>query len=50
MEKTAASNRRKNKDFNPHNCPVTHFLNRTGGKWKVLIIWLINKTTTVSAS
>jgi DNA-binding HxlR family transcriptional regulator len=42
MEKTL-DNRRKNKDFNPHNCPVTHFLNRIGGKWKVLIIWLISK-------
>jgi len=34
---------RKNKDFNPHNCGVTHFLNRIGGKWKVLIIYAINK-------
>jgi len=30
---------RKNKDFNPHNCGVTHFLNRVGGKWKVLVIY-----------
>ena len=35
-------NRRKNKDFNPHNCGVTHFLNRVGGKWKVLVIYGIN--------
>ena len=33
---------RKNKDFNPHNCGVTHFLNRIGGKWKVLIIYAIS--------
>ena len=36
-------NKRKNKDFNPHNCGVTHFLNRIGGKWKVLIIYAISK-------
>ena len=34
--------KRKNKDFNPHNCGVTHFLNRIGGKWKVLVIYAIN--------
>ncbi len=34
---------RKNKDFNPHNCGVTHFLNKIGGKWKVLIIYAISK-------
>jgi DNA-binding HxlR family transcriptional regulator len=34
--------RRKNKDFNPHNCGVTHFLNRVGGKWKVLVIYGIS--------
>ena len=34
---------RKNKDFNPHNCGVTHFLNRIGGKWKVLIIYCVSK-------
>ena len=31
-------NKRKNKDFNPNNCPVTHFMNKVGGKWKVLVI------------
>lgn len=36
-------NRRKNKDFNPNNCGVTHFLNRIGGKWKVLVIYAISK-------
>jgi DNA-binding HxlR family transcriptional regulator len=36
-------NKRKNKDFNPHNCGVTHFLNKIGGKWKVLIIYGISK-------
>jgi len=34
---------RKNKDFNPHNCGVTHFLNRIGGKWKVLILYGISQ-------
>lgn len=35
-------NRRKNKDFNPFNCGVTHFLNKVGGKWKVLVIHGVN--------
>ena len=30
---------RKNKDFNPNDCPVTHFMNKIGGKWKVLIVY-----------
>ncbi|GAB3920733.1 winged helix-turn-helix transcriptional regulator [Larkinella terrae] len=34
---------RKNKDFNPNNCPVTHCLNRIGGKWKPLIIYAVSK-------
>jgi len=34
---------RKNKDFNPNNCPVTHSLNLIGGKWKILIIFGISK-------
>jgi DNA-binding HxlR family transcriptional regulator len=34
---------RKNKDFNPNNCPVTHCLNRIGGKWKIMIIYVISK-------
>ena len=34
---------RKNKDYNPYNCPVTHTMNRIGGKWKVLIIYAISK-------
>ena len=33
---------RKNKDFNPNNCGVTHFLNRVGGRWKVLIIYAVS--------
>ncbi len=37
------ANTRKNKDFNPNNCPVTHVLNRIGGKWKPLIIYAISK-------
>ena len=36
-------NKRKNKDFNPNNCPVTHCLNRIGGKWKIMIIYGISK-------
>ena len=34
---------RKNKDFNPNNCPVTYCLNRIGGKWKPVILHLIRK-------
>lgn len=32
---------RKNKGFNPNNCPVTHCLNMIGGKWKPVVIYLI---------
>jgi len=35
--------KRKGRDFNPTNCGVTHFLNRVGGKWKVLVIYGISK-------
>jgi DNA-binding HxlR family transcriptional regulator len=34
---------RKNKNFNPYNCPVTHCLNIIGGKWKILIIYAVSK-------
>jgi DNA-binding HxlR family transcriptional regulator len=34
---------RKNRSYNPNNCGVTHFLNRIGGKWKVLVIFAISK-------
>ena len=37
------ANTRKNKDFNPNNCPVTHCLNRIGGKWKIVIIYAISR-------
>lgn len=37
------ANIRKNKDFNPNNCPVTHCLNLIGGKWKIMIIYAISK-------
>ncbi|MBD2754094.1 winged helix-turn-helix transcriptional regulator [Spirosoma validum] len=37
------ANPRKNKDFNPNNCPVTHCLNRIGGKWKIIIIYAISR-------
>jgi len=36
-------NKRKNKDFNPYNCPVTHCMNKIGGKWKILIIYAVSK-------
>jgi len=36
-------NTRKNKDFNPYNCPVTHCMNKIGGKWKILIIYAVSK-------
>jgi DNA-binding HxlR family transcriptional regulator len=36
-------NKRKTKDYNPNKCGVTHFLNRIGGKWKVLVIYAISK-------
>ncbi len=34
---------RKTKDFNPNGCPVTHCLNKIGGKWKPVILFLIRK-------
>jgi len=34
---------RKNKDFNPYHCPVTHCMNKIGGSWKILIIYAISK-------
>lgn len=37
------ANTSKTKDFNPNNCPVTHCLNKIGGKWKPVIIHLIRK-------
>jgi DNA-binding HxlR family transcriptional regulator len=37
------ANTRKNKDFNPYNCPVTHCMNLIGGKWKILIIYAVYK-------
>jgi DNA-binding HxlR family transcriptional regulator len=37
------TNERKNKHFNPNNCPVTHCLNLIGGKWKIMIIYCISK-------
>ncbi|PWS30849.1 winged helix-turn-helix transcriptional regulator [Pedobacter paludis] len=37
------ANIRKNKDFNPNNCPVTHCLNRIGGKWKIIIMYGISQ-------
>jgi len=38
-----AANSRKNKDFNPNNCPITYCMNFIGGKWKPVIIYLIRK-------
>jgi DNA-binding HxlR family transcriptional regulator len=37
------ANTRKNKDFNPNNCPVTHCLNLIGGKWKIMIMYGVSK-------
>ncbi|QTN37957.1 helix-turn-helix transcriptional regulator [Cryomorphaceae bacterium] len=34
---------RKNKNFNPNSCPVTHTLNLIGGKWKPVVIFLLRK-------
>jgi len=34
---------RKTKDFNPNGCPVTHTINKIGGKWKPVVIHLIRK-------
>ena len=36
-------NKIKNKDYNPFNCGVTHFLNIVDGKRKVLVIYGISK-------
>ena len=36
-------NSRKNKDFNPHNCPVTHCMNKIGGPWKIIILYAVHK-------
>lgn len=35
--------KRKTKDFNPNDCPVTFCLNIIGGKWKPVIIHLLRK-------
>jgi DNA-binding HxlR family transcriptional regulator len=35
-------NKRKNKDYNPYDCPVTTCMNKIGGKWKPIVIYLIN--------
>jgi len=32
---------KKKKDFSPNGCPVTHCLNKIGGKWKPVIIHLL---------
>jgi DNA-binding HxlR family transcriptional regulator len=42
MENINVAKVRKNKDFNPNNCPVTHCMNKIGGKWKPIVIFLIN--------
>lgn len=33
---------RKTRDFNPFNCPVTTCMNKIGGKWKPVVIYLIS--------
>lgn len=35
--------KKKNKNFNPNQCPVTHCMNMIGGKWKPVILHLIRK-------
>jgi DNA-binding HxlR family transcriptional regulator len=35
--------KRKNKEFNPGGCPVTFCMNKIGGKWKPIILYLIRK-------
>ncbi len=42
MENKGIATIRKNKDFNPNNCPVTHCMNKIGGKWKPIVIFLIS--------
>jgi DNA-binding HxlR family transcriptional regulator len=42
MENISVAKVRKNKNFNPNNCPVTHCMNKIGGKWKPIVIFLIN--------
>ena len=37
------ANTRKNRNYNPNNCPVTHCLNLIGGRWKPLIIYGVSK-------
>ena len=44
--KAAKAAGRKNKDFNPYGCPVTHCMNKIGGKWKILIIYAVSKHCT----
>lgn len=34
---------RKNRDYNPYGCPVTHLMNKIGGTWKILIIYAVSK-------
>lgn len=34
---------RKTKNFTPNNCPVTHCMNKIGGKWKPVILYQIRK-------
>ena len=41
MENISVAKIRKNKNFNPNNCPVTHCMNIIGGKWKPIVIYLI---------
>ena len=35
-------NIRKLKDFNPYGCPVAHFMNVIGGKWKIMIFYALS--------
>jgi DNA-binding HxlR family transcriptional regulator len=33
--------KRKLKNYNPEGCPVIHFLNLIGNRWKILIIYYV---------
>jgi DNA-binding HxlR family transcriptional regulator len=35
-------NQRKLKDYNPYGCPIIHFMEMIGGKWKIIIFYAIS--------
>jgi DNA-binding HxlR family transcriptional regulator len=36
------SYKRKLKDYNPYGCPVAHFMNAVGGKWKIIVFYSVS--------